>query len=413
MPLGKAFALPRRSNGQPSERQDDLRGESAGMGQTTDVVVIGGGLVGCSIAFELAKAGVGVCVLEQGGFGEESSAAAAGMLSGQHGVTNFGPRYQLHYQARELHAALADDLRERTGLDVEFCRWGLLELLFTPGEIRAADRCYAAQTQQGLRVERLSREETLRLEPALTPDMQGAIRFPDEAHVHNGRLSVALAEAARRVGVELRSGEPAVALLRQGDRVVGVRTLTQTVPAETVVVANGAWSSTLVRPLGLALPVKPMRGQMLAVRTVPRAVHQVIYGHHMYVVPRPDGETLIGATVEDVGFRKEVTLTGLEELVQAGRRIAPGIMGASVLRTWAGLRPGSPDGLPLVGAVDGLSGLVLAVGHHRNGILLGPITGLLVKQLLVDGVRSPHLELLRPERFPLWQGAVEAEATSL
>lgn len=378
------------------------------MAQTTDVVVIGGGIVGCSIAFELAKAGVRVCVLEQGGFGEESSAAAAGMLSGQHGVTNFGPRYQLHHEARELHATLAEDLRERTGLDVQFCRWGLLELLFTPGEMRAADRCYAAQTQQGLRVERLSREETLRLEPALTPDMQGAIRFPDEAHVHNGRLSIALAEASRRLGAELHSGAPAVALLRQGERVVGVRTPTEAVQAETVVVANGAWSSALVRSLGLTLPVKPMRGQMLAVRTVPRAVHQVVYGHHLYVVPRPDGETLIGATVEDVGFRKEVTLEGLEELVQAGRRIAPGIMGLPVLRTWAGLRPGSPDGLPLVGPVDGLSNLILAVGHHRNGILLGPMTGLLVKQLLVDGVRSPHLELLRPERFPLWQGAVEA-----
>jgi glycine oxidase len=147
---------------------------------------------------------------------------------------------------------------------------------------------------------------------------------------------------------------------------------------------------------------------MLAIRTVPRAVHQIIYGRHMYVVPRPDGETLIGATVEDVGFRKEVTLEGLEELIQAARRIIPGIMGQPVLRTWAGLRPGSPDGLPLVGPVNGLSGLCLAVGHYRNGILLGPITGVLVKQLLVDGVQPPHLDMLRPERFPLHHGPVEA-----
>jgi glycine oxidase len=146
---------------------------------------------------------------------------------------------------------------------------------------------------------------------------------------------------------------------------------------------------------------------MLAVRTVPRAVHQVIYGRHMYVVPRPDGETIVGATVEDVGFRKEVTLEGLEELIQAGRRVAPGIMGQPVVRTWAGLRPGSPDGLPLVGSVSGLPGLLLAVGHYRNGILLGPMTGLLIKQLLVDRVPSPHLELLRPERFPLRHPPVE------
>jgi glycine oxidase len=378
------------------------------MAPRADVVVVGGGIVGCSIAFELAKAGTRVCVLERGGFGEEASAAAAGMLSGQHGVTNFGPRFRLHHEARELHATLAEELRERTGLDVQFCRWGLLDLLFTPGEVRAADRCYAAQTQQGLRVERLSREDTLRLEPAITPDIQGSIRFPDEAHVHNGRLTIALAEAARRLGAELRHGEPAVALLRRGDRLVGVQTPYGTIEAQTVVVANGAWSAHLVRALGLTLPVRPMRGQMLAVRTVPRAVHQVIYGRHMYVVPRPDGETLIGATVEDVGFRKDVTLEGLEELVQAGRRIVPGIMSEAVIRTWAGLRPGSPDGLPLVGPVEGLAGLVLAVGHFRNGILLGPITGVLVRQLLVDGVRSPHLELLRPERFPIWQGAVEA-----
>jgi glycine oxidase len=377
------------------------------MASTKDVAIVGAGIVGCSIAFELAKAGTQVCVLESSGIGEESSAAAAGMLSGQHGVTNFGPRYQLHVEARELHARLAEELRELTGIDVGFCRWGVLELLFTPGDIRAAERCYTVQTQAGLRVERLSREETLAQEPALTPDLQGSIRFVDDAHVHNGRLTIALAEAARRVGAELRSGEPAMALVRQGERVVGVRTPTATVYAETVVVANGAWSSALVQPLGIALPVKPMRGQMLAVRTVPRAISQIIYGRHMYVVPRPDGETLVGATVEDVGFRKEVTLEGLEELIQAGRRIAPGIMAQPVVRTWAGLRPGSPDGLPLVGPLPGVSGLVLAVGHHRNGILLGPMTGVLVKQLLVDRASSPYLDLLRPERFPLYQGPVE------
>jgi glycine oxidase len=376
------------------------------MASTRDVAIVGAGIIGCSIAFELAKAGMQVCVLERGGIGEESSAAAAGMLSGQHGVTNLGARYQLHVEARELHGRLADDLREQTGIDVGFCRWGLLELLFTPGEVRAADRCCAVQTQAGLRVERLSREETLALEPALAPDLQGSIRYVDEAHVHNGRLTIALAEAARRTGAELRSGAPALALIRERERVVGVQTSTETVYAEAVIVANGAWSSDLIRPLGLMLPVKPMRGQMLAVRTVPRAVSQIIYGRHMYLVPRPDGETLVGATVEDVGFRKEVTLEGLEELIQAGRHIAPGMMGQPVIRTWAGLRPGSPDGLPLVGPVAGLPGLILAVGHHRNGILLGPMTGVLVKQWLVDHVQSPYLDLLRPERFPL-RGPVE------
>ncbi len=378
------------------------------MARTRDVAIVGAGIIGCSIAFELAKAGMQVCVLERGGIGEESSAAAAGMLSGQHGVTNLGTRYQLHVEAREMHAHLADELRELTGIDVGFCRWGLLELLFTPGEIRAADRCHAVQTQAGLRVERLSREETLTLEPTLTPDLQGSIRYGDEAHVHNGRLTVALAEAARRTGAELRSGEPAVALMRERERIVGVRTPTETVYAEAVIVANGAWSSDLIRPLGVMLPVKPMRGQMLAVRTVPRAMSQIVYGRHMYLVPRPDGETLVGATVEDVGFRKEVTLEGLEELIQAGRRIAPGIMGEPVLRTWAGLRPGSPDGLPLVGPVEGLPGLLLAVGHHRNGVLLGPMTGVLLKQWLLDHEHSPHLDLLRPERFPLQHGPVEA-----
>jgi glycine oxidase len=377
------------------------------MARTRDVAIVGAGIVGCSIAFELARAGVQVCVLERGGIGEESSAAAAGMLSGQHGVTNLGIRYQMHVEARELHAQLAADLRELTGVDVGFCRWGLLELLFTPGEVRAADRCHAIQTQAGLRVERLSREETLTLEPVLAPDLLGSIRYADEAHVHNGRLTIALAEAARRTGAELRSGAPALALIHEGERIVGVRTPTETVYAETVIVANGAWSSDLIEPLGLMLPVKPMRGQMLAVRTVPHAVSQIIYGRHMYMVPRPDGETLIGATVEDVGFRKEVTLAGLEELIQAGRHIAPGIMDQPMLRTWAGLRPGSPDGLPLVGPVEGRPGLLLAVGHYRNGILLGPMTGVLVKQWLVDQQRSPYLDLLRPERFPL-HGPVEA-----
>jgi glycine oxidase len=378
------------------------------MARTSDVVIVGGGIVGCSIAYELVKANLRVCVLEKGGFGEESSAAAAGMLSGQHGVISFGPRYLLHREARELHATLADELHELTGIDVGFCRWGLMDLLFTPGEVNAADRCHALQTQAGLRVERLTREEAMHLEPAITPETQGAMRYPDEAHVHNGRLTIALAEAARRKGAMLCPGEPALFLLRHGERIVGVRTPLDTIQADTVVVANGAWAADLVRPLKLAIPVKPKRGQMLAVRTVPRAVHQIIYGHHMYIVPRPDGETLIGATVEDVGFHKEVTLEGLEELIQAGRRAVPGIMRAPVIRTWAGLRPGSPDGLPLIGPVQGLSGLYLAVGHYRNGILLGPMTGVLITQLLVEGRHSPHLDLLRPERFPIHQEPVEA-----
>jgi glycine oxidase len=193
--------------------------------------------------------------------------------------------------------------------------------------------------------------------------------------------------------------------VRQGDRVIGVRTPQETLHADTVVVANGAWAADLVASLGLQLPVKPVRGQMLALRTVPRSVRQVIYGRHMYVVPRADGETLIGATVEDVGFRKEVTLSGLEELVHACRRVVPGIMAQPLSRTWAGLRPGSPDGLPLVGPVPGWDGIFLAVGHYRNGILLGPMTGRLAKQWLVDRFSSPHLDLLRPERFPLHPGS--------
>ena len=206
----------------------------------------------------------------------------------------------------------------------DFAAGACLQLLFTSGEIRAAERCVAVQTQAGLRVERLNREETLDREPTLTPDLQGSIRYVDEAHVHNGRLTIALAEAARRKGAELHSGVPAVALRQKGGRIVGVQTSTETVYAETVVVANGAWASELVRPLGLMLPVKPMRGQMLAVRTVPRAVSQIIYGRHMYLVPRPDGETLIGATVEDVGFRKEVTVGRSGRIGAGGTPHRPG-----------------------------------------------------------------------------------------
>src|SRR5918911_1352357 len=217
------------------------------MASTRDVAIVGAGIIGCSIAFELAKAGVRVCVLERGGIGEESSAAAAGMLSGQHGVTTFEARYRLHHEARELHATLAEELRELSGLDVEFCRWGILQLLFTPKEVRAADRCYELQTQAGRPVERLNRDDALRPQPMVTPGIEGAIRYPDEAHVHNGRLTIALAEAARRSGVELRSGEPAVALLRQRERVMGVRSPNDTVQAETVIIANGAWSAELLR----------------------------------------------------------------------------------------------------------------------------------------------------------------------
>jgi glycine oxidase len=256
------------------------------------------------------------------------------------------------------------------------------------------------QESQGLEIHWLDTPALRELEPAITPEVRGALFSPEEGHVRSPRLTTALAVAAGRKGAQVRQGMPVSGLLTEGKRVIGVQTPSGNVLAGQVVLAAGPWTAMLTADLSIALPVRPVKGQLLALAAMPAPLQHVIYCTGTgYLVPKADGTIVVGATQEETGFDKRVTVRGVNWLLDGAVRLVPGLGNAEVRDLWAGLRPGSPDGSPILGAVPGWSGVTLATGHFRNGILLAPITGKLIAELLTTGKTSRDITPFSLTRF--------------
>jgi glycine oxidase len=345
-----------------------------------DVAIVGGGIIGCAIAWHLARAGARVTVVERGQVGAEASSAAAGMLAPlAEGITP-GPFLDLLLASLARYPALADALRDEAGIDIELRTDGLLRLALTEQEAGVYRAALEWQRARGLPVQWLSACELRALVPAASPAALGAVLSLAEHQVNAPRLTAALATAAARRGVALLERTPAHGLLRQGQRVTGVRLANRALTAGHVVLAAGAWAGELAAWIDRPVPVAPVRGQMLALRPATPLFAHTLYGPRGYLVPKLDGTVYVGATVEEAGFDCRVTAAGLAQLLELAVRLAPPLADATFVRAWAGLRPGSPDHQPILGPVPGLEGVSLAVGHFRNGILLAPITGELLAQ---------------------------------
>ena len=352
---------------------------------TADVVVVGGGVIGCAVARHAARGGLRVVVVERGTPGMEASHAAAGMLSPLAEAGAPGPFLDLLLRARSLYPAFAAALRDETGLDVGYGDAGTLYLALREGDEAELEHRFAWQSAAGLGVERLSAAEVRALEPGVSPATRWALRFAGDHQVDNRVLARALWGAAARAGAEFRLGTDAVALARDGDRAAGVVLADgERVHAGAVVLAAGSWSGRM-EGLPRPVPVTPVRGQLLALETIPPLFRHVIDSPRCYLVPRADGRAIAGATVEDAGFRKAVTPRGVQGLLAGAVEIAPELADAAIVETWSGLRPGTPDGFPIVGPDPDVAGLHYATGHFRNGILLTPLTGQVVGEALLGG----------------------------
>jgi len=363
-----------------------------------DVIVVGGGLMGCSVAYRLAKEGIRVTVLEKSVPGAEASSAAAGILGPS--VESFRDPFalQLGRRSRELHAVWSDELDELLGIDVGFRRSGVLELAFDDAEASALDEQAAALTAHGVRCDRWDPEELRSEEPHCNPDAVGALHVAEDAQVEPRKLLPAVALAAEREGVVFRSGATVRHVVIEGGRAVGVAVENERIEAGHVVVAAGSWT-TLVPGVGLAAgTIFPVRGQMLATSTRPPVFRRVVFGAGGYVVTRPDGRVLCGSTEERVGLRGGTTLGGMAKVIGCARRIPPSLDEATVLDHWSSFRPGTPDGLPMVGETR-VERLLLASGHFRNGILLAPLTAELIRETVSGGRASREAEALSPRRF--------------
>ncbi|MBB2912783.1 glycine oxidase [Streptosporangium becharense] len=343
-----------------------------------DVLVIGGGVIGLSVAWRAAGRGLRVAVADPEP-GTGASHAAAGMLAPVSEVTyTEEPLLRLGLASLERWPAFAAELAEASGHDVDYRTEGTLDVAFGSDDLAALDDLAVFVAKLGLPAERLTGRECRRLEPMLAPAVRGGMLAGKDAWVDPRRVVVALLSALERAGGTLLRTRVTGAVTTAGT-VTGVRLETgETVGADRVVLAAGAWSATLdgLPPEALP-PVRPVKGQIMRLRSsapiLRRCVRGTVHGSYVYLVPRGDGEVVLGATQEEMGFDTRVTAGGLWELLRDARELVPGVTEFEVTDVVAGLRPGSPDNLPLVGPAA-VPGLWLATGHHRGGVLLAPLT---------------------------------------
>lgn len=363
-----------------------------------DVIVVGGGLMGCSVAFRLAKDGASVLVLERSVPGAEASSAAAGILGPTVESFDDALALQLGRRSRELHAALAEELDELLGVDVGFRRSGVVKVALDEHEAAELDQQAESLRIQGVRCDRWDADELLRQEPACNPDALGALSMAEDAQVEPRKLLAAVALGAEREAVRFRSGSTVRSIRIDSGRVRGVELGNESLDADRVVVAAGSWT-TLVPGLPFdSETIFPVRGQMITTHTRPPVFRRIVFGAGGYVVPRPDGRVLCGSTMERVGYQRGITFAGMADVIGKAVRIAPSLRDAPIDSHWSSFRPGTPDGLPLVGE-SGIEGLFVASGHYRNGILLAPLTAELIADQMSGRPISREAEALSPRRF--------------
>jgi glycine oxidase len=362
-----------------------------------DVIIVGGGVIGLSIARELAVQGRSVLVLDRGNPRDATSWAAAGMLAPQSETDSPSPFFDLCLASARLYPEWVNRLHEESGVDPEYADSGLLFVASTEEALCRLSRNVEWQRSVGLRAELLSPEDAVRLEPQITLPLMGAVLIKEECHVTPRRLLEALTGACAVKGVDIRSGVRVLEVLQANGRITGVRTSTEQFSGGHVVIASGVRSPE-IGGLSPAIPIAPRKGQILSLAFHPPAFARMIRWEHAYMVPRRNGDLVIGATNEDTGFDRSITPAGIGSLLQSAQQLSSHLADLPIGEIWTGLRPATPDGLPVIGAAA-LEGLLYATGHYRNGILLAPVTAAsVVKQL--DGGRPPvPLEAFAPSRF--------------
>lgn len=351
-------------------------------------MIVGGGVVGCATAWELARKGVAVTVLERSVPGAEASSAAAGILGAQAEAHGGGPMTTLSLAARARYPRWEKALRQATGIDIGYRRSGLMRVGFDKQGVAEIAKGVLWQRRQGLPVQRLDARLAHAFEPELAPSVVGGVRFAEDACLDPRRLLSALHGAALAAGARFVSGAYVRRVVVEGGRARGVAMDDGSdVRGSDVVVAAGSWT-TLVDGVALgAGAVRPARGQIVELLSPAPLLKNVVFGPRCYLVPRDDGRTLVGSTLEFVGYRREVTAEAVKNLLTGAIELVPALGSATLNDSWSSFRPWTKDELPLIGS-PGVEHLWLASGHYRNGILLAPITAEIVAALVL-GRRLP------------------------
>jgi glycine oxidase len=361
-----------------------------------DVIIVGGGVIGLSVARELAISGRSVLVLDRGNSTDATSWAAAGMLAPQSEADVPNPLFDLCLASARLYRDWANHLQQESGIDPEYANSGLIFLASTEDALCGLLRAMEWQKAAGLATQLVTPQETMQMEPELDLPIVGAALMPDESHVTPRRVLDCLKAACTAKGVEIRTGVRVLEVTKAEGKATGVRTSAERIEAGHVVIASGVHTRE-IGGLCPEIPLAPRKGQILSLTTTAPAFRRIIRWDHSYLVQRPGGELVVGATNEEAGFDRSLTPAGIGGLLDRAQRISSRLGGLPIRDMWTGLRPITPDGRPVIGKA-GLEGLIYATGHYRNGILLAPITAACVAALIENRPLPVSLDSFAPSR---------------
>jgi glycine oxidase len=344
-----------------------------------ELLIVGGGVIGLLSAYQLALAGRKVVLLDASGVGREASWAGGGIVSPLYPWRYSPAVTALAHWSQDFYPGLAQQLLADTGIDPEVYVTGLYWF-----DLQDQTEALAWAAREGRPLVEADIAQVYQALPMLAPGFSRALQMPEVANVRNPRLVRALRQALLQMpNVTLHEHCPVSGFVRDGSRVCGVKTAQGELLADQVVVAAGAWSALLLVELDIALPVEPVKGQMILYKCAADFLPSMVLAKGRYAIPRRDGHILVGSTLEFEGFDKTPTATALESLQASAEALLPALRGAEVVGHWAGLRPGSPDGIPFIGAVPAHPGLWLNCGHYRNGLVLAPASCELLKNLML------------------------------
>jgi glycine oxidase len=365
-----------------------------------DAIVIGAGVIGCAVSYELARRGASVELLDPRSPGQGATQASAGILAPYIEARETNPLLPLTVRSLELYDEFIGRVTADSGIEVGYRRTGSLELAIDGSELNRLERAAEVLAGRGMSARLLNRDALRAEEPHLAEDVIGALLVSAHGFVAAGELTRALMGAARRRGAHVVEACRADRISRaDGDIVVD----TDRGPrrARAVVLAAGCWSGGIDRPGTPRVPVRPVRGQLLQLAWDHQKLHRVVWGGRCYVVPWPDGTVLVGATVEEAGFDERATVAGVRDLLEAACELVPRIWTAAFRGARAGLRPAMSDELPVIGPSGTDAGVIYATGHYRNGILLAPLTAKAVADAVLDERVDPLLQSVSPSRYGL------------
>ncbi len=365
-----------------------------------DVVVVGGGVIGLSIAWCLAREGVKATVLDRGELGRGASWAGAGMIAPHSERLRTNPTVDLRSWSAMLYPEWSRELLEETGIDNGYRKTGGVDVAATLDEDNELKTSAGRWRNEKIVYERLAPSDFDRVEPALNPDLRVAYFLPDRAQIRNPRHLKALAKALEGRGVPLRPASAVVGFEARGERVSAVLTESESIPCGLAIVAAGAWSSGVLAGLGVRVETPPLKGQIVMVRSDRSPIRRIVEHGKNYLVPRDDGRILIGATEETAGFDTRTTPEAFRDLLAEAHRLCPSLKDAEVERSWAGLRPGSVDSKPYLGFAPTFSNLIVATGHKRAGLQLAPASAEAIADLVLGRPTRVDLAPFRLDREP-------------